>query len=122
MCVVEPGREAVETGVVLEVGLLGWDQGVVRPPEVTTGTVVGAWAEVGLLVVVGMPGEEEGLGLETLSVILAEGGSVWPVATESLWVVWGEEGPGWEVGTVVLQVVPEEGGRVWVVQGEEGPV
>ena len=122
MCLVEPGREAVESGVVLEVGLLVWDQGVVRPLEVTTGTVVGAWAEVGLLVVVGMPGEEEGLGLETLSVILAEGGSVWPVATESLWVVWGEEGPGWEVGTVTLRVVPEEGGRVWVVLGEEGPV
>ena len=41
-----------------------------------------------------------------------------PEEGERVWVVRGEEGPGWEVGTETFWVVLWEEGRIWVVPEE----
>lgn len=87
VCVVELGSGDVETSGVPKVYVLGKDTGGFHVLEVTMGTVVGALGELGLVVVVGVPREAEGPGLETLSVVLAGVGRVWVVDPgEEAWV------------------------------------
>lgn len=57
-CVAELSSGGVESSVVPKVAVLGGDPGEVHGLEVTSGAVVGARGEVGLVVVVvGVPGE-----------------------------------------------------------------
>ena len=118
VCVVELGGGDVETSGVSKVDVLGEDAGGFHVLEVTTGTVVGALGELGLVVVVGVPREAEGPGLETLSVVLAGVGRVWMVETGTVCVDPGEEAWVWR-DTVVVAPGPGDVGPpvavLWVL-------
>ena len=95
----ELGCEGLESSVVAEVGPLGGDQGVV-----IMRAVGGALGGAGRVVVGRVPGEAEGLEIDTLWVVLGEEGTISVVGIESLCMVAGEEGCV-SVGGTVISVV-----------------